>query len=96
MAWKPPQKARRDQNEPEIFEVFEAHGLKVEPTDKPLDCIVGFAGLNYLVEIKNGQKAPLTKGQKLFLSEWPGQAAVIRSVDEAIAFAQQIRGVAPE
>ena len=92
MAHKPPQKARRDGNEPEVFAALRAHGLAVEPTDKPLDAIVAYSDRTALVEVKNGPKAPLTKDQKVFLAEWPGEAVVIRSVDEAIAFAEKIRG----
>ena len=33
--WKPPQKAKRDLNEPDIIAELLAHGLSVEPTDKP-------------------------------------------------------------
>lgn len=93
MAFKPPQKAKRDGNEPEIFEVFQSHGFKVEAIDKPVDCILGWQGLNYLVEIKNGPKAPLTKGQVAFLKDWPGQATVVYSVADAIAFAHKIKGL---
>lgn len=91
MGWKPPQKAKRDANEGAVFEALEAHGLTVEPTDKPLDSVVGFAGRTYLVEVKNGPKAPLTKAQKKFFKEWPGQAEIITSVDEAIDFAKRVR-----
>jgi len=92
MAFKPPQKAKRDANEPEVFAAIRAHGITVEPTDKPLDAIAAFSGHTYLIEVKNGSKAPLTTAQKLFLADWPGEARVIRSVEEAIAFAQEIRG----
>ena len=49
--WKPPQKAKRDANEPDVFAALEAHGLTVCPTDKPLDSVVAYAGVNYLVEV---------------------------------------------
>ncbi len=51
--WKAPQKARRDENEKEIFAILEAYGFQVEPTDKPGDCIAGYRGRNYIVEVKN-------------------------------------------
>ena len=89
--WKPPQKAKRDANEPDVFAALEAHGLTVCPTDKPLDSVVAYAGVNYLVEVKNGPKARLTKAQTKFLDSWPGQAEIITSIDEAIAFAKRVR-----
>lgn len=91
MPFKPPQKAKRDSNEREVFGVFRSHGIAVEPTDKPLDGILAFAGNTYLVEVKNGPKAPLTREQEEFLASWPGKARVVRSFDEAVAFAQDIR-----
>ena len=90
--WKPPQKARRDLNEPEVFEALRKHGLTVVATDKPLDAIVGYGGRTYLVEVKNGPKAPLTADQRSFLAAWPGHAVVLRSVEEAVAFAVRVRG----
>lgn len=89
--WKPPQKARRDLNEGEIFDAFRKMGLDVEATDKPLDALVGFGGRTYLVEIKNGPEAPLTDAQVEFFGKWRGHAAIIRSVDEALAFAAAVK-----
>ena len=91
MAFKPPQKAKRDGNEKEIVNVFERFGLTVERMDKPVDLIVGFRGVNYLVEVKNGPKAPMTEDQKRFFAAWPGQVAVVSTLDEALDFAQSIR-----
>lgn len=91
MGWKPPQKAKRDLNEGDIFDAFRKMGLDVEATDKPLDAVVGYQGKSYLIEVKNGPKAPLTKDQEQFFSKWRGHAAVIRSVDEALAFAAAVK-----
>lgn len=91
MAHKAPQRAKRDGNEPEIVEAFKAHGIDVERADHPVDLLLGHRGVTWLVEVKNGPKAPLTSAQKAFFGRWRGHAAVITSVDEAIAFAQAIK-----
>ncbi|URC15550.1 nuclease/hydrolyse [Octadecabacter Antarctic DB virus 2] len=89
--WKAPQKARRDENEPEIFDVLRAYGFIVEPTDKPGDCIAGYRGRNYIVEVKNGPKAPLTKYQKDFIERWTGQHDILCSVEEAEEWCKMMR-----
>jgi len=91
MGWKPPQKAKRDGNEAPIVDAFRKMGLDVEPTDKPLDLILGYEGSTYLVEVKNGAKAPLTDAQKAFFGRWRGHAAVVTSMDEAIEFARAVK-----
>lgn len=91
MRFKPPQKAKRDANEGEIVAAFERMGLCVERADKPLDLLVGFQGQTFLVEVKNGPKAPLTDAQKAFFAKWRGQAAIISSMDEALEFAAAVR-----
>jgi hypothetical protein len=91
MAFKPPQKARRDANEAAIFAILRAHGLAVVATDKPLDAVVGYGGKTFLVEVKNGPMALLTGPQVKFLDEWPGYAKVLRSEDDALLWAQNVR-----
>jgi hypothetical protein len=89
--WKAPQKARRDENEPEIFAILEAHGFDVEPTDKPADCIAGYRDRNYIVEVKNGPKATLTPYQKKFKKRWRGQYVILRDIAEAEVWCKLIR-----
>jgi Ser/Thr protein kinase RdoA (MazF antagonist) len=89
--WKAPQKARRDENEPEIFAILEAYGFDVEPTDKPADCIAGYRDRNYIVEVKNGPKAPLTTYQKKFKKRWRGQYVILRDIAEAEVWCKLIR-----
>lgn len=52
------------------------------------DIAVGFAGKNYLFEIKDPDKAPsdraLTDAEKKFHRFWRGQIAVVETVDDAI------------
>lgn len=91
MRFKPPQKAKRDMNEPEIVAVFRRYGIDVEPADKPLDLVLGYMERTYLVEVKNGPKAPLTLFQQAFFARWCGHATIVCSVDDAIQLAERIR-----
>ena len=52
------------------------------------DILVGFRGVNYLLEIKDGAKSPsrqrLTPAEMRWHNEWRGQVAIVNSVDAAI------------
>ena len=58
------------------------------------DLLVGFRGINYLMEVKDGDKAPsaqkLTLYQVLWHIEWCGKVHIVRSVDDAF----QVLGIA--
>ncbi len=84
-------KNKRDTNEAAIFRIIRAHGFTIYPIDKPADALCGFRGVTFLVEIKNGRKAPLTDAQKKFLKTWEGQHVILCSEDEAIRWCQDIR-----
>lgn len=73
---------RLDRNHDEISEALLNVGASVSETG-PLDLIVGFRGLNYLLEVKtkNGKLRP---SQERFFSTWAGQRALVRSVDDAL------------
>lgn len=49
------------------------------------DLLVGYAGHNWLMEVKNGANKALTEDERRFLLLWRGQRAVVCSVDEALA-----------
>ena len=49
------------------------------------DLLVGFRGVNFLIEVKSRKTAKLTPDQVEFFHTWMGQVAVIYSVEEAIA-----------
>jgi len=53
------------------------------------DLLVGYAGRNFLLEIKDGAKSPsrrdLTDAQKTFHCRWQGQVAIATSAAGAIA-----------
>jgi hypothetical protein len=52
------------------------------------DLLIGYHGVNYLVEIKDGSKPPsqqkLTPAERLFFDSWRGKAFIIRTVNDAI------------
>lgn len=88
---------RTDANQTEIVETFRAMGATVQIISMigkgcP-DIIVGFQGVNYLIEIKDGQKLKgqqkLTDHEQMFFAKWRGQVCIIKSVDEAIALLQK-------
>ena len=91
MARRAPLKAQRDANEKEVFDALRRHGLTVFALDVPADAIVGYGGTTYLVEVKNGPKAPMTPPQETFLETWKGDHTILRSVDDAILFARGVR-----
>lgn len=85
--------ARTDANHRKIVEALREHGASVQSlADLGHGCpdvLVGFAGRNYLIEIKDGKKPPsaqrLTLGERRFVISWRGQVAVVRSVDDALS-----------
>lgn len=83
---------RTDLNQKQIVEVFRKMGATVYITSGVgkgfPDIVVGFKGVNYLVEIKDG-KAPksqhkLTGHEDGFHAKWRGSVHIIKSVQEAI------------
>lgn len=72
-----------DANHRAIRDGLEAVGASVD-VKGPLDLLVGFRGRNYLLEVKTA-KGKLRASQERFLGRWRGQAATVRSVEEALA-----------
>jgi Holliday junction resolvase len=81
-----------DHNQKEIVEALRKAGASVLVTSNVgkgfPDIIVGLAGKNWLIEIKNPKssygKTGLNKIQKDFHSTWTGRVHVIYSIDEAL------------
>ena len=52
------------------------------------DFCVGWMGVNYLIELKDGSKPPsqrkLTADEKKFHEQWPGQVAVCNNLNECL------------
>lgn len=76
--------AKRDANEGGIITALEALGCLVYRIDTPVDLLVLHRGTIHLCEVKQ-RKGALTKAQSLFAQYWP--IHILRSVDDAIAFA---------
>lgn len=86
--------ARRDAVEPEIVAVLEGFGMSVFLLNEPVDALVGFRGVNHLVEIKSGRTGygrALNDNQQLFAEAWRGPPVVtLHSREEAQAWAQAV------
>lgn len=86
-------RGRRDSNHGEIVATLRKLGFSVADTGNigngfP-DLVVGFAGLNALIEIKDGSKPPsdrrLTDDQRMFHADWKGLILVIETVGDCMA-----------
>jgi hypothetical protein len=85
--------ARTDANQGAIVDALRAVGATVtilsEVGQGVPDLLVGYRGLNLLLEVKDGSKPPskrlLTPEQERWHAEWLGHAAVVKSVNEALA-----------
>ncbi len=83
--------ARVDANQPEIVKDLRAIGATVQPLHQVgkgcPDLLVGFRGINHLLEVKDGDKPPskrrLTPAEQRWHDEWRGQRAIVKNVDEA-------------
>ena len=91
--------ARIDANHKEIVEAFRALGATVENTQAMHggfpDIVVGYAGINVLVEIKDGEKSAskqkLTPDQVIWHGNWRGYAVIVNCVDDVQHLINQIR-----
>lgn len=87
--------AKVDDNHNEIVDALRQIGASVKPVHALkgfVDIVVGYRGINYLIEIKDGKKPPskqkLTEDEQKFHDEWKGQAIVVKNVTEALAVLQ--------
>jgi len=85
--------ARVDANQAQIVASLRKAGATVTPTHAAgagfPDLAVGFRGVNYLMEIKDGEKPPsaqkLTAAQVKWHGMWRGQVDIVRTDAEALA-----------
>lgn len=83
---------RTDDNQTEIVNTFRKLGCSVHVTsmlgDGFPDVVVGFRGINYLVEIKDGTKKPsarkLTPDEQIWHDQWRGQVCIVQSIQDVI------------
>lgn len=90
-----PRNGRRDSNQAPLVKSLRAlPGVTVEP--RLADCgggvpdiIVGYQGVSYLIEIKDGEKPPsgrrLTDHEEEWHGAWTGQVAICCNLDEILA-----------
>jgi protein-disulfide isomerase-like protein with CxxC motif len=82
--------AKRDSNEPEIVEALQRLGFSVDRVSAKgfPDLVVARYGRMWLLEVKR-PKGRFTAAQVLWRQRWHGPVPfVVRSVDDAIAWAQ--------
>lgn len=84
--------ARVDDNQHEIVAALRAAGCSVTSLAAVgkgcPDIVVGVGGVNYLLEIKDGRKAPskrrLTQAEEAWHISWRGRVSIVNSVEEAL------------
>lgn len=74
---------KRDRNEREIIRTLIAAGATVYQLDQPCDLLVGYHGINKLIEVKD-KGGSLTDDQVKFRAEWEGQYTVVWTSDDAL------------
>ena len=85
--------AKTDRNQPEIVSALRQIGATVQLLHTigkgcP-DLLVGFRGVNYVLELKDGDQPPsgrkLTPDELRWHDEWRGEVFIVNGVAEAIA-----------
>jgi len=85
--------AKVDDNQADIVKALRGIGATVQSLatvgDGCFDLLVGYEGVNYVMEVKDGNKPPsarkLTPKQVKWDNKWKGQKAVVKSVEEALS-----------
>ncbi len=82
-------RARRvDANHREVVEALEHAGCSVLVVNLEFDILVGRAGKNYMLEIKDGKKPPsqqrLTDNARKLHNRWKGTISTVSSIDAAL------------
>lgn len=88
--------AKVDANQQAIIETLRQIGASVQPLHNVgqgcPDLMVGYRGINYLMEIKANDGKTLTPDQLVWHGDWRGTVFVVHSVDEAL---QTIGAIGP-
>lgn len=85
---------RIDDNQNEIVKALRKFGASVcilSAVGKGCpDLLVGYQGINYLFELKDGSKCPskrrLTESELEFHQNWLGQVVIINSINDSLNF----------
>ena len=84
--------ARTDSNQQDVVKALRSAGMTAAITSAlgagfP-DLVVGYRGINIMLELKDGDKVPskqaLTIAEQEFHATWGGQIAVVSSAEEAV------------
>ena len=84
--------ARTDDNHADVVEALTKSGMRVQTlaaVGKGVpDLLVGFRGINCLLEVKDGDKVPsarrLTADEMRWHGAWAGQVIVVESAEDAV------------
>lgn len=84
--------AKVDRNQPEIVAALRKMGCTVQPLHSVgqgcPDLLVGYRGLNFLIEVKDGELSPshrkLTEDQVEWHRDWRGTVFVALSAEDAM------------
>lgn len=76
---------RKDSNQTEIVDALEAIGCDVIVMHSPCDLLVGYRGLNLLLEVKRDHRpSRITPAQRKWNEGWRGQRLTVTTPQEAI------------
>lgn len=83
---------KADKNQPDLVKQIRKLGISVAHThtvgDGFVDAVLGYKGVNYLVEIKDPSQPPskrkLTPDEIKFHESWRGQVAIIETIDDVL------------
>ncbi len=80
--------AKVDQSQQAIVEALRKVGATVEPLFRVgggcPDLLIGYRGVNYLIEVKTPREGVLTEYQTAWLARWAGTAKVCETVESAL------------
>lgn len=86
----PKHAAQADANQREIILALKQMGAKAIYLKKPVDLLVGYRGVNVLLEVKNlsaargdARQGKLTAEEQEFFDTWPGQVEKVTSPQQA-------------
>jgi len=75
---------KKDSTHTQVLEALRAYGwsaLDISRAPLCVDLVIAKAGRVVLVEVKD-RTGKLTEAQKLLLASWPGETAVLRSLED--------------
>ena len=80
--------ARTDENQKTIVEILRKHHMEVQHLHSVgkgcPDLLVGYKGVNVLLEIKRDETKKLTPDQVIWHHNWRGQVATVATAEEAL------------